>query len=185
MAEKLAATGPARPGAVRIAELFDAREKSAVCESILRALPEWFGIEESIVEYARDSAHMPFYAAFESAAFANAAFANAASADAAPAGFVALKEHNACTAELYVLGVRPQFHRRGLGSLLVDACVRRCLQSGREFLTVKTLDASRENAAYAKTRRFYAALGFRPLEVFPTLWGEENPCLFLARYLKK
>lgn len=175
MAEKLAATGPARPGAVRIAELFDAREKSAVCESILRALPEWFGIEKSIVEYARESAHMPFYAAFE----------NAASADAAPAGFVALKEHNACTAELYVLGVRPQFHRRGLGSLLVDACVRRCLQSGREFLTVKTLDASRENAAYAKTRRFYAALGFRPLEVFPTLWGEENPCLFLARYLKK
>lgn len=29
---------------------------------------------------------------------------------------------------------------------------------------------------YDRTNQFYLALGFRDFEVFPTLWGEENPC---------
>ena len=33
----------------------------------------------------------------------------------------------------------------------------------------------------AKTHR---KEGFLPLEVFPTFWDEDNPCLFLARTVK-
>ena len=29
---------------------------------------------------------------------------------------------------------------------------------------------------YDATNRFYLALGFKELEVFPELWGENNPC---------
>lgn len=27
----------------------------------------------------------------------------------------------------------------------------------------------------------YYACGFRPLEVFPLIWGKDNPCLFMAK----
>jgi hypothetical protein len=49
------------------------------------------------------------------------------------------------------------------------------------FLTVKTLDESRESKSYEKTRKFYLSVGFLPLEVFPLLWDENNPCLFMAK----
>jgi hypothetical protein len=32
-----------------------------------------------------------------------------------------------------------------------------------------------------ETRKFYEAIGFVPLEVFPTLWGSENPCLVMIK----
>ena len=38
----------------------DGRAKSKICDEILRALPEWFGIEESIVEYVADVETLPF-----------------------------------------------------------------------------------------------------------------------------
>jgi hypothetical protein len=47
-------------------------------------------------------------------------------------------------------------------------------------LTVKTLSPSRPDPNYAGTRRFYEAVGFLPIEEFPTLWGANNPCLFHA-----
>jgi hypothetical protein len=49
---------------------------------------------------------------------------------------------------------------------------------------VKTLDESAEYEPYNKTRAFYQKMGFIPLEVFTTFWNEENPCLFMAKYLK-
>jgi XTP/dITP diphosphohydrolase len=51
-------------------------------------------------------------------------------------------------------------------------------------LTVKTLAPSAGDRLYARTHRFYAAEGFVPLEVFPTLWNEANPCLLMAKVLR-
>jgi hypothetical protein len=51
-----------------------------------------------------------------------------------------------------------------------------------EYLQVKTLGPSRENASYAETRSFYKAMGFCPLEE-TNLWGDANPCLFLVKHL--
>ncbi len=78
------------------------------------------------------------------------------------------------------MGIDKHFHHQGLGTFLVNVSLR---NKGAEFLTAMTLDQSRPDKAYAKTRQFYMAMGFRPLEVFPTLWDEENPCLFMAKYL--
>ena len=52
---------------------------------------------------------------------------------------------------------------------------------GVEFLQVKTLSAARPDADYDKTRAFYLAYGFRPLEEFPTLWDPSNPALQLIK----
>jgi hypothetical protein len=46
---------------------------------------------------------------------------------------------------------------------------------GVEFLQVKTLAPSKPDDGYDKTRAFYLAYGFRPLEEFRDLWDAENP----------
>lgn len=151
-----------------ITELNDPQLKSDTCSRILRALPSWFGVEQSILDYTAQVAAMPFFAACDGEEII---------------GFAALKRHNAYTAEVCVMGVLQGYHRQGAGRLLVEACILRSRDLGLEFLTVKTLDGSAEDAGYEKTRRFYHAIGFRPLEVFRTLWDEANPCLFLAMKL--
>lgn len=144
-------------------------EKSKICNDILRALPSWFGIEASIVDYVEQVKQMPFYAAFDCGI---------------PIGFVAIKKHNVYTAEVCVMGVLNEYHRQGIGKNLIKCCDDYCRDNRIEFLTVKTLDKSRESKSYEKTRLFYQSVGFKPLEVFPLLWDKANPCLFMAKYMK-
>lgn len=153
-----------------LVELNDNKLKSTICENILHALPNWFGIEESIIEYSSITKEMPFYAIYD---------------NNLPVGFVAIKVHNSYTCEVCVMGVLQEYHRKGIGRMLIQKCVEFCEENGMEFLTVKTLDGSRPDKNYEKTRLFYSAMGFRPLEVFKTFWNEENPCLFLAKYITK
>ena len=54
-------------------------QKSDICDSILHALPNWFGVEHSIIDYVDKVKSMPFWAAFD---------------DEKPIGFVALKIHS-------------------------------------------------------------------------------------------
>ena len=54
---------------------------------------------------------------------------------------------------------------------------------GFEYLQVKTLSERHPDLNYARTRAFYSAMGFRPLEEFPELWGEKNPCLQMIKSL--
>ena len=151
-----------------IKEIIDSTEKSSICDSILRKLPDWFGIEASIVDYTEQVKKMPFYIAVY---------------DDEPVGFVAIKVHTKYAAEICVMGVLKEYHRQGIGKRLVKCCEEYCNENKIEFLTVKTLDESRECEEYKKTRLFYQSLGFKPLEVFPLLWDEDNPCLFLIKYL--
>jgi hypothetical protein len=59
----------------------------------------------------------------------------------------------------------------------------RLKNQGVENLQVKTLSPSRSDENYAKTRAFYQAMGFTPLEEFPQIWDENNPCLILIMRL--
>jgi hypothetical protein len=54
---------------------------------------------------------------------------------------------------------------------------------GVEYLQVKTLGPSRSDENYDKTRAFYLAMGFTPLEEIPQIWDENNPCLILIKRL--
>ncbi len=143
-------------------------EKAVLAERILRALPNWFGTEEGIREHTENARTCRLFAAFQGE-------------DAV--GFATLREHNAYTSEIDAMGVLRQYHRSGTGRALVEACVAACAGRGQIFLTVKTLDASAESTSYARTRAFYHAMGFRPLQVLPGYWDEKNPCLFLALHI--
>jgi hypothetical protein len=52
-----------------------------------------------------------------------------------------------------------------------------------EYLQVKTLGPSWPDPGYERTRRFYEARGFVPLEEIHGLW-EHNPCLILVKRLR-
>jgi ribosomal protein S18 acetylase RimI-like enzyme len=96
-------------------------------------------------------------------------------------GFVSMKTHTPFAAEVYVMGVKRPWHRRGIGRALIEAVAELAISQGVRFLTVKTLSASNDDPNYARTRLFYEAVGFLPIEEFPTLWGPENPCVFMIR----
>lgn len=139
-----------------------------VCNAILHSLPEWFGIESAIVQYVEDVKTLPTWIAI--------------SGDT-PIGFIAIKKHFPQSAEVIVMGVMPEYHHMGAGSQLLTTAEKSLREDGVEYLQVKTLDASRCCEEYDRTRAFYEAMGFRPLEVFPELWDKDNPCLLMVKRL--
>ena len=135
-------------------------QRAAIARQVLEALPDWFGIPESREAYIRDSRAQPFWADLEG--------------DTAR-GFLALKETSPYTAELAVMGVLPEYHRRGIGRALFAAFRQYAQDHGCLFLQVKTVQEG-IYPIYDQTNAFYRSLGFRELECFPTLWDEANPC---------
>jgi ribosomal protein S18 acetylase RimI-like enzyme len=131
---------------------------------VLAALPGWFGIEEAVERYVREVAELPTFAVERD-------------------GFLALKQHTDTAAEIYVMGVRPESHRRGIGTALLEAAEAFLRGREVEYLQVKTLGPSHPSEHYAATRSFYAARGFRPLEELTAIWGEANPCLVMVKHL--
>ena len=81
-------------------QIIKGREKQAMAREVLEALPDWFGMEESREQYIRESEGQLFFAAREG----NIAV-----------GFLCLKETGRATVELAVMGVRKEYHRRGIG----------------------------------------------------------------------
>jgi GNAT superfamily N-acetyltransferase len=138
-------------------------ERSRLCERVLRDLPEWFGIEDATRAYIRDVAELPAFAVDGDA-------------------ILALRIHNPRAAEVYVMGVRRARHGEGLGRALLMAAEKYLRADGVEYLQVKTLGPSDPDEGYARTRGFYEAMGFVPLEELHDLW-EHNPCLLLVKRL--
>ena len=138
-------------------------------EHILRALPEWFGQEESTLQYIKDADTMPTMLAKDGEEVI---------------GFITLHYHFPETVEMHCLGILPAYHRKGIGRQLVGSVESHLKNEGVKFLQVKTVSSDRDCKAYAKTREFYLGVGFTPLEVFPTLWDKANPCLLLVKSLQ-
>lgn len=140
-----------------------------VVRSILSELPEWFGIPASLEAYVEAARDMPMAAARTEAG--------------ETVGFLSLRRHSPCAAEAYVVGVRRDRHRQGVGRALFAAAERALTGDGLRYFTVKTLAAQHPDPFYARTRRFYEAMGFEPLETFDTLWGEGTPCLLMIKVI--
>ena len=143
-----------------VKEIIDEEDKKRITRLILEALPDWFGVEESREEYIRDSVDRPFFAAF---------------CEDRPVGFICLKETGKDTAELCVMGVLQEYHRKGVGRKLFERLHDEAKRRGYSFLQVKTVKMGMYED-YDATNRFYLSLGFKEFEVFPTLWDELNPC---------
>lgn len=138
------------------------------CELILRALPQWFGIEKALINYFKEIQKLPTIMAMM---------------DNKYVGFLSFKQHNQYAAEIYVMGVDPSYHRCGIGRALVEETQAILHQQKLEYLQVKTLSPSHPDPFYAQTRAFYLAMGFRPLEEFKQLWRENLPCLLMIKHI--
>lgn len=152
---------------ISVCEITASEEKKTISRDILEALPDWFGIPEAREEYIEQSGEQIFFAALEGEA---------------SVGFLTLKPTGDATAELAVMGVRKEYHRRGIGRALFEAARVRAGALGYAFLQVKTVQMGRY-PEYDATNRFYLSLGFREFEVFPTLWDECNPCQIYVMYI--
>jgi GNAT superfamily N-acetyltransferase len=149
----------------------------ATVERLLRQLPDWFGIESSVVEYIESARRLPAYLAWP-----HDPSAPAGSPPGLAAGVLLAVRHFPRSAEIYLMAVDPVVHRRGAGRALVAALESDLIADRVEFLQVKTLGPSHPDLGYARTRQFYASVGFQPLEEITGLWPD-NPCLIMIKTL--
>ena len=145
-------------------------------DRLLRSLPDWFGIESSIVEYVAKAHELPTYLAWPAGGSAPRVTSSR------PVGVLLAARHFPESAEIYLMAVEPDMHRRGIGSALIEALEADLVADGVDLLQVKTLGPSQADASYDRTRRFYSRMGFRPLEEIHDLWPG-NPCLIMIKVL--
>ena len=141
----------------------------AQCERVLRTVPAWFGIEESLLEYASNTAILPTFVAEDGGQII---------------GFLSLRQHLPAAWEVDCIAVEGTRRNGGIGRALHARVEDWLGAQGAQFLQVKTLADSHPSAAYAETRKFYEKIGYHPLEVFPTLWAAHLPVLLLIKVLK-
>lgn len=147
-----------------IEEVKDANQKMAVVAEVLEDLPEWFGIPESTQAYIEGAKDLQVWAAYQ---------------DRDLAGFVNLSYSSEDCAEIDCLGVKKVHQGRGIGSQLLAALESEASKNV-DFLQVKTV-AQGSNKDYDRTNVFYRSLGFKKLDIFPQLWGPQNPCQILIK----
>lgn len=138
------------------------------CARVLAGLPDWFGIEASNREYIEGLTRRPSVVA---------------EAEGAIVGFLSIERHNPRSAEIHVMAVEQDRHRRGVGSALLDWTERWCLAEGVPWLHVKTRGPATPDPGYERTRHFYLASGFEPLFETLELWGPEDAALVLVKKL--
>ena len=150
-----------------IKEIVDIKEKEKISREILNDLPEWFGMPESTEEYITDSQDKPFIACFM---------------DKEAVGFVVLNATSVDCADIFVMGIKKNYHRMGIGTKLNDAYEELAKKLGYTYSQVKTVQTGHYKE-YDITNNFYKSVGYKELEVFPTLWDEWNPCQIYIKYI--
>lgn len=142
----------------------DENQKMAVVAEILKDLPEWFGIPESTQAYIEGAKNLQVWAAYQESDLL---------------GFVSLSYSSEDCAEIDCLGAKKAHQGRGIGSQLLAALESEA-RKNVDYLQVKTV-AEGSNKDYDRTNIFYRSLGFKKLEIFPQLWGSQNPCQILIK----
>ena len=137
-------------------------------ERILRGLPDWFGIEESLLDYVENSRTLP---------------TTTARIHDEIVGVCVVRHHNPRSVEIDLLAVRLDLHRRRIGHQMLDHVEAGLRAAGVRLFHVKTYGPSGNSPEYERTRAFYEAYGFVALEENTAIWGPGNPCLMLVKPL--
>jgi ribosomal protein S18 acetylase RimI-like enzyme len=153
---------------ISLIDIIEEDKKEAFCWKVLKDLPLWFGLAESNEEYAKKVRSYRFIEIIY---------------EKKEIGFISIKRNNEFVAEIYVMGILSQYHRQGIGSIVIDRICRDSKGEGYRYLEVKTLDETRESEEYRRTRLFYRKVGFIPLDVLTNEWGIQNPCLIMIKKL--
>ena|SRR5690554_547103 len=154
---------------IKVILIDDVKEKSLYTEKILRKLPQWFGNEKALMEYVEGVKDLPFFGAMNQ--------------DGDCIGFVSIKLHYEQTGDIYVCGVLPDYHNKGIGKKLFASVEKHLLQNGCKYIIVKTLSEIANYEPYERTRLFYKSVGFDQLITLKEMWDKQNPCLIMIKVL--
>ncbi len=154
---------------IDVRPLGNPRKRGQICQTIIAALPEWFGIEEYNVRYAKNAVIMEGLVA---------------TVDGDPVGLLVHKteidQHLEQSAlNIHWLGVLPALHRKGAGSALMLATFDLARSRGLDTVTVETLDPATGYELYLRTFSFYEKHGFQVYRHF--CHDPENPMVALQR----
>lgn len=153
---------------MQIDKIDDNLKKSAIANDILRSLPKWFGIEESIKEYVKGVCYKDFFLA---------------SKDTEYVGFFAIDYPHKNVANLYVLGIKEAYHHKGVGTMIYSHVEDYIKSLGYRYISVQTLSPKSSDEYYAKTREFYHKQGFVDAYESDKIWGENNPFLLMVKFI--
>jgi GNAT superfamily N-acetyltransferase len=135
---------------------------------LLRDLPEWFGIEQSVRDYIDAARVLPNTVAVR---------------EGEVVGVCLVKRHTPVAAEIELLAVRRDLHRHGIGRAILARVERDLRADAVMLLQVKTFGPSGESEEYERTRSFYERMGFLALEERTDIWDADNPCLISVKPL--
>jgi ribosomal protein S18 acetylase RimI-like enzyme len=153
---------------MKIIQIKDNSLKNDITNNILRSLPNWFGIEKSIVEYVNTMDDKEFFAAYEGDICT---------------GFFSINYLNSDAADLYVLGIKKEYQHKGIGTLLFSTVENHLRSKGYKYITVQTLSSKSTDKYYAKTRNFYHKMGFAEIYENDKIYDENNPFLLMVKYI--
>ena len=151
-----------------IKEIVDNNLKQVIYEDVLKDLPEWFGIEESTRHYIDKVVKYKFMALY---------------VGEHAVGFYSLREENKDVLDMYVLGIKKQYHGRGLGSTLQDFVNDYAKTHGYSYVMVLTLSEKHSDKGYALTRDFYHKNGFIDIYQSDKIWDKSNPTQIMIKKL--
>lgn len=150
----------------RIFEIESPAEKSAACDRIIHKLPNWFGLPDSNAHYIKDISDKDTLAV---------------ESDGQICGLLALCYHFDRVAEIWWMGVAPDFHGRGIGAALVNVAKARSREKSCRKMAVQTLSPRRKDTLYARTRTFYEKSGFESFVEFNE--NDVNPMMWMVMEL--
>lgn len=143
-----------------VKQILNKNIKKLICKQILENLSNWFEDEVARNNYIKECENLPFFSFEEN----NDSL-----------GFLCGKKTSNVALELYVMGVKTNHQRKGIGSKLFNELLNYARIEGVKFIHVKTVEEGRY-PEYDSTNKFYQKLGFEKLEVLSNLWDENNPC---------
>lgn len=122
-----------------IIQITDSKLKQQITDEILHTLPQWFELEEGIQEYISNVEHNIFFAYKEKDKYI---------------GFVSLKPISNTQLEIYVMGILPKYHRRGIGKKLIHTCKQYMVDNRYTEIIVKTLSSKSKDITMNKLDYF-------------------------------
>ncbi|MEN8237447.1 MAG: GNAT family N-acetyltransferase [Pseudomonadota bacterium] len=144
------------------------RQAQQLCREITTTLPEWFGQPQSNERYVKGMLERTSFAVQSGEPFV---------------GLLALEFPFPNNANIYWMGVKPNYHGQGIGNALISAAEAYAGQQGATTITVETLSPKASDEYYLKTFDFYCKVGFQPLfELCP--YGPEQPMVYMCKYLQ-
>lgn len=120
----------------------------ALCQTITKELPEYFGLSEANEHYAIGVRTRTNFAAKKEGEFI---------------GLISIDFPYPNNANIYWMAVKQAFHRQSVGRQLINAACQLAKTQVARTITVETLSPSESEENYLKTYLFYKSVGFNAL----------------------